>query len=127
MEKLLWCQAYVRAYISRKKTNKLQDKKEKKSNVSNSFMSTDLNNAVYKNVYDFKTKVESIQNPNENPLRYNDGVRRNFPKYTFGLGTKTYAGEWLNGKRDGFGVLQFKDGSIFKGFFYNDLANGLGI
>jgi len=60
MEKLLWCQAYVRAYISRKKTNKLQDKKEKKSNVSNSFMSTDLNNAVYKNVYDFKTKVESI-------------------------------------------------------------------
>lgn len=44
-------------------------------------------------------------------------------KYRF----KTYEGGWVNGKKQGFGILTWNDGSKYEGEFDNDKANGKGI
>lgn len=35
-----------------------------------------------------------------------------------------YEGEWIDGKKDGYGTQQWIDGTIYEGFWENDKANG---
>ena len=37
-----------------------------------------------------------------------------------------YEGEWVNDKKEGFGVFTWADGSVYKGNYLNDLKEGEG-
>lgn len=39
---------------------------------------------------------------------------------------KWYEGDWIDGRRDGFGILKWNDGSVYVGYFKNDKADGFG-
>ena len=39
----------------------------------------------------------------------------------------TYNGEYENGYKQGFGIQTWKDGAVYKGYFYENKANFLGI
>lgn len=39
---------------------------------------------------------------------------------------KSYEGNFLEGKKDGYGTLDYADGSKYVGVFKNDVPNGLG-
>jgi hypothetical protein len=54
-----------------------------------------------------------------------DGIRKKFKEIHIET-HKFYEGEWLDGKRDGFGKLKWNDGSIYIGQFINDKAKGFG-
>lgn len=115
-------QGLIRGFIDRNRHIKKNHKGEKRSQISRSLHSNRKNYQSYR----YGDKIVTVENPQEKPSSFKDGVRRIFPTREVDLGTKNYEGEWINGKRDGFGVLKWKDGSIFKGFFVNDMANGLG-
>ena len=40
---------------------------------------------------------------------------------------KIYSGQWLNGKRQGSGVLQYKNGDYYEGQWIDNKINGYGI
>ncbi|EAR84709.1 protein kinase (macronuclear) [Tetrahymena thermophila SB210] len=40
---------------------------------------------------------------------------------------KKYEGQWVNDKKDGFGILEYKSGNKYEGYFKNDCFNGKGI
>ena len=42
------------------------------------------------------------------------------------MSSYTYTGEWLNGKREGFGKIIFKNGTSYEGDWKNDLREGHG-
>lgn len=62
-----------------------------------------------------------------NPLLYKDNITRMFPKLSTDNGETAYEGEWCQTKKNGFGLLEFRNGSFYKGFFQNDIAHGLGV
>ena len=45
---------------------------------------------------------------------------------TFEAGENVYKGEWRNGRKNGYGVLNYFDGSRYIGYFKNDFLNGKG-
>ena len=54
----------------------------------------------------------------------NDNVRRKYPKIV--EDQSSYLGEWKNGKRDGIGILTYKNTTKFIGNFVDNNVNGLG-
>lgn len=55
---------------------------------------------------------EKISNPEFGPFKYPKG--------------ETYEGQYLYGKRDGYGVCIFADGSLYEGLWENDKMDGKG-
>lgn len=67
------------------------------------------------------TSNVNSNDPREGPL---DGKRRTYPKII--EDDSTYEGEWKNGKRDGLGILCFKDVSKYIGEFKDGKVDGFG-
>ena len=103
-------QSLARGFLSRKRIKDLIEE-------------NNMYNVKYN--YNYKEKVK-IAKEDEKPYLFIDGIKRAFPIIIIGKGNKSYEGEWVDGRRNGFGLLYWKDGSIYKGFFSNDKANGLG-
>lgn len=128
LHKIILIQACVKGYLFRIRFNQnsrylLGDR----TNVSATAY-PEINQTIdYRWKYDFKAKVTMVNDLSVKPRNYEkDNIRRHFPLVEVDKGRKTYEGEWKNRRRDGFGILYWKDGSIFKGFFDKDYANGLG-
>ena len=63
--------------------------------------------------------------------QFKEGLRHGNGTFVYGssYGNRKgdeYTGEWINGKRGGFGELVYYNGSIYKGFWENDLKHGCG-
>ena len=56
--------------------------------------------------------------------RVKDGLRHGVGKYV--VDDATYEGDWVDGKKEGKGKIIFKSGSIFEGYFKNDMKHGYG-
>lgn len=54
-----------------------------------------------------------------------DKARRRVSKFEMDV-SKIYSGDMLNGKKDGFGILRWLDGSKYVGMFFDNQASGLG-
>lgn len=124
LKKLIKLQALILGFLVRNRLTKKNELKDKKSQISNSFISHSLNKSGGGRIV--SEKVIAVDDPEFKPYTFKDNKRRHFNKIEIDMGTKSYEGEWLNGKRDGFGVLNWKDGNVFKGYFINDMSNGLG-
>ena len=74
----------------------------------------------------FRNKKRSNLNKIENDPRDGpfDGKRRKFPKIK--EDQSSYEGEWKDGKRDGFGILCWGNESKFMGLFEEDKVIGFG-
>lgn len=123
---LVKLQANIKGFLVRNRKVKNEIKQERHSMTSNSFVSHHLNYSEDTTQGNFGEKVFIMKDTNANPLNFMDNKRRMFGKIEYSNGTKSYEGEWLNGKKDGFGIVTWQDGAVFKGFFKNDMANGLG-
>jgi hypothetical protein len=62
-------------------------------------------------------KMISLTLASTTPIRLNEVRLRNM---------SVYAGEWLQGKRHGQGVLKWSDGSDYKGAWLNNYSHGQG-
>lgn len=126
-QKLVLLQANIKGFLVRNRKIKNEIKQERHSMISNSFVSHKLNysNDTQGNSK-FGEKVYLVKDSNANPSSFMDNKRRLFGKIENSNGSKSYEGEWLNGKKDGFGIVIWQDGAVFKGFFKNDMSNGLG-
>lgn len=51
----------------------------------------------------------------------------NYAKSNFEDKTSKYNGEYENGSKQGFGIQTWKDGAVYRGYFYDDKANFIGI
>lgn len=126
--KTIKIQALIKGYLVRNRLFKLgnNEKNERNSVRSNSFISNKLNYSTENNHNIIREKVFQVKDPDANPYNFIDNKRRMFNNIKIKLNDKNYVGEWLNGKRDGFGIVTWDDGAKFIGYFLNDLANGLG-
>ena len=70
----------------------------------------------------YNNKNNNLIDPRELPI---DGIHRKYPKI---IEDKcAYEGEWKDGKRDGYGILSWKNKSKFIGNFEDDKVIGFGI
>jgi hypothetical protein len=119
-------QSLIRGFLVRSRLRKKRNNRSFKS-ISNSFVSNKLNYSTENHRINTKEdKVIQVRDPDANPKNYLDNRRRMFNNIKVKVNDKTYTGEWLNGKRDGFGIVIWDDGAKFKGYFVNDMANGIG-
>lgn len=70
-------------------------------------------------------KQSSSSNGNKDELLAQDNNRRRLCKLEVDA-SKTYSGEIVNSKKDGFGVLIWQDGSKYIGAFKDNVASGVG-
>ena len=68
-----------------------------------------------------KPNINNNKDPRNGPF---DGKKRQYHKII--QGEFSYEGEWINGKREGLGILIKKDLAIFIGEFIEDKVNGFG-
>ena len=142
IKNIIFLQSIFKGYIYRKKN---KNRKKKSSDSLNSFVSNHLNNFHRQS----ERKINKLENYNlSSPMEYNDNIRRPFNKILIKATEhkqiidndkdfnefsnfnnsleKFYEGEWINSKFDGFGVITWKNGSKFRGYFKNGVSCGIG-
>ena len=54
---------------------------------------------------------------------FQDNMRNRKGEYVFPGGKDRYLGEFLDNKRSGEGEMRYSDGTVFKGFWENDMPS----
>jgi len=72
----------------------------------------------------FRTGAKIYKNVNDPRNSEKDNLRKSFPKIM--ENQCSYIGEWMNGKRDGFGLLSLENGAKYLGYFFENKVEGYG-
>lgn len=120
-------QSYFRGFLVRKDLSAVRNKNPTK--VKNTYESWHINEdrgMSSDNFYNFKL-TDQIEDWMENyrTYDYTDAIIRRLGKIEIEDG-KIYEGEWMQGKREGFGILYYPNGSKYIGYFGDNQCNGLG-
>ena len=118
MTRFIKLQNRIKTYLFSLKFKKVIKGKKNSSNILNYASASKEVMASTGN----KVDVRDASDPRNLPK---DNIRRKFKEINIEP-HKVYTGEWLNGKRDGYGRLKWNDGSIYCGYFMNDKACGFG-
>jgi hypothetical protein len=114
MDKFVRLQNKIKTHLFVKKFKKV------KANGFNKILSASKD--VHMGSNRVKVDVNDVTDPRN---MAKDNVRRRYKEVHIEP-HKFYEGEWINGKRDGYGRLRWNDGSLYTGYFLNDKACGFG-
>ena len=116
------------------KSNKQEIKEASKFNKANDFILSDKDNyhkliklqRYVKTFISIKTYLKNENKGNERQDSYSN-TSNVVKKSGFDDKNYKYSGEYENGFKQGFGIQTWRDGAIYKGYFYENKANFLGV